>query len=138
MTGAARGTGTKLAVVGAVAEDSDITEAVSGIVLVYIENAFVETELYQVLERRNLDAILEEQEFMLSDLVDEESLVKIGNLAGAELVGIAELSEVDGVYYINIRLVETESGKIKASSMAESDDFRRLFGMCSQAVEQLH
>ena len=69
ITGPVRTSGTKLAVVGVTAEDTDITETVSAIVLSYIENAFVDTHLYQVLERRNLDAILEEQEFMLSGLV---------------------------------------------------------------------
>ena len=41
---------------------------------------------YDLVDRTNIDAIMQEQELQASELVSQEKAVEIGKLAGAELI----------------------------------------------------
>ena len=65
----------------------------------------------RVVERAQLARIAEEQALALSGLVDETA-VETGRLAGADLVALGSVTEIDGAFTIQLRVVNVETGEV--------------------------
>lgn len=61
-----------------------------------LATALVNTGRFIVLERQNLDAIVEEQSFGRSGLVKRKTAARMGQMEGAELLIVAAVTEFDG------------------------------------------
>ncbi|HUT98407.1 MAG TPA: DPP IV N-terminal domain-containing protein [bacterium] len=66
----------------------------------------------RVIERAQLARIAEEQALALSGMVDESDAVEAGHLAGADLVALGSVTEIDGAYVIQLRVVDVETGEV--------------------------
>jgi Ca2+-binding EF-hand superfamily protein len=128
---------TQVAVVGISAATESIThETISGLV-VFVENAFVNVNRVTVVDRQNIDAIVSEYEFQVSDLTDRDTAVEIGQLAGADVIVVGSLSAVGSQYYLNIKLISVVTGEILGSSIADASSEDEFFTMCNNAVYRL-
>lgn len=58
----------------------------------FVENFLWETDRFNVIERDELKAILDEQSLHMTGLIDPSTTVKIGNLTGAEYLMIGSLT----------------------------------------------
>ena len=64
---------------------------------------------FDIVDREDVSAILEEQKFQASDLADEEEVVELGGLVGVNLVVTCTAKALEGIYQITARLlIETE------------------------------
>ena len=127
----------KLAVVSLNSTTSSIdTETADGL-MVFIENAFVNVGKTTVVDRQNIQAILEENQFQLSGFTDESTAVEVGRLLGADIIVIGSISKVGEMFYLNIKLIEVETAKILGSSIAYSNNASEFLDMCNTAVFQL-
>ena len=95
-------------------DDADLSEYVRRGLTTEIANAILYEELnIKVISRQQLDQIMEEQSFQLSDLIDESTQVKIGELLGADLILAGQLTWVSvGTYHLNAQIIEVESGVV--------------------------
>ncbi len=95
-------------------DDADLSEYVRRGLTTEIANALLYEELdIKVISRQQLDQIMEEQSFQLSDLVDENTQVEIGKLLGADLILAGQLTWVsEGTYHLNAQIIEVESGVV--------------------------
>jgi len=66
----------------------------------------------KLLEREKMMAILEEQEFSLSDMVNTESQVKVGMLMSADRIVFGEIINMGNVLLISLRMADVETGEI--------------------------
>lgn len=86
----------------------------------YITDALTEavfnTGKVKIIERDNLEKIINEQKFQASGLVDESQAANIGNIAGVEYVCYGTIKEIDNGYTINARVVDVETGEICSMS----------------------
>ena len=86
----------------------------------YITDALTEavfnTGKVKIIERANLEKILNEQKFQASGLVDESQAANIGNIAGVEYVCYGTIKEIDNGYTVSARVVDVESAEICAMS----------------------
>jgi hypothetical protein len=105
--------------------------------LLFIENAFVNTRRVKVVERNNIESIVEEYEFQRTAMTEESTAVEIGKLANAELIVTGAVTFVGESYYLNIKLIDVESGEIAGSSLAGADGEEGFLEMCNTAVEAL-
>ena len=64
---------------------------------------------YKVIERSQMDKILNEMQFQRSGCTDEECAVEVGKVLGAERVIIGSVGLVGETYNINTRIVDIES-----------------------------
>ncbi len=112
------------------------SETVDGLLL-FIENAFVNSSRVKVVDRKNIESIVEEYEFQRTAMTDESTAVEIGKLANAELIVIGAVTFVGERYYLNIKLIDVQSGQIVGSSLAEADAEGGFLEMCNSAVEAL-
>lgn len=84
--------------------------------LIAIASRF-ETELTKtgkvlVLERRNMDLILQEQGFQQSGACNSsECQVQMGELLGVDRIINGSISKVDKLYTLNLKMIDVESGK---------------------------
>ncbi|TFG61911.1 MAG: hypothetical protein E4H36_09295 [Spirochaetales bacterium] len=127
----------KLAVVGLNARLQTIDEDTALGLVVFIENAFVNVGKVRVVDRRNIEKIVEEYRFQTGAYTDEATAVEIGKLAGADIIVIGSLNFVGKKYYLNIKLITVQTGEIIGSSIAEALDDTAFLKMCNDAVYTL-
>jgi len=86
----------------------------------YITDALTEamfnTGKIKIIERSNLEAILKEQKFQSSGLVNEETVKSIGMIAGVDFVCYGTLKDLGATLTINARVVDVETGELCAIS----------------------
>ncbi|MCQ2592968.1 MAG: CsgG/HfaB family protein [Treponema sp.] len=84
----------------------------------YITDALTEAVFYfdkvRIVERSNLQKILEEQKFQSSGLVDENSAKEIGKIAGVDYVCYGTLKRSGDMFSVNSRIVDVQSGEVIA------------------------
>ncbi|KAB2878947.1 hypothetical protein F9K33_11315 [bacterium] len=76
-------------------------------------NYLVNTDVYTVLEREKMDAILKAQDFTMTDNCNSaECAIQIGQLLGVELMVAGKVGQFGQVYTIDIRIIDVTTGKI--------------------------
>jgi TolB-like protein len=76
-------------------------------------------ERFKLVERKEIDKILEEVELNRSGYVDTKNAIKIGRMLGAQVMVLGVLLEINSNLRIDIHLVEPESGKILKADVIE-------------------
>ncbi|MBL7086881.1 MAG: hypothetical protein ISS28_07305 [Candidatus Cloacimonetes bacterium] len=66
----------------------------------------------KIVERKNLNDIMEEQKLQLSGLFDEETAISIGYLSGAQAIIPISYSITNGKIFITGKAINTETGEI--------------------------
>lgn len=126
-----------VAVVGVDNLHSSISsETIEGLML-FIENSFVNSGKVRVIDRKNIEKITEEYRFQSTSLTDEETAVEIGKLANADYIVTGALSKVGERYYLNVKLIDVESGEIVGSSISDASVEDVFYEMCNTAVERI-
>ena len=90
-----------------------------------------------MVDRKHIEELLKEHEFQQGMLVDQQSAVRIGRLAGADGIAIAVISAYESSYYLQLKLIATETGEIVGSSIVETVERGELPKLCDRAVELL-
>ncbi len=127
-------TGKSLAVVNINVTTSNVdSEAASGIIL-FIENAFVNLGYANVMDRANLDSLLKEQNLELSSVIDENTALEAGKIAGLDFIVVGSVSFVGGKYYLNVKCLNVETSEIFGSSIAEVEKQSDFYEMSNVAV----
>jgi len=78
-----------------------------------------QTGKFEVIERGDMESILKEQDFSMSDLSEcatTQCAVEIGQLLNAEQLVLGSIGKVGKTYSIDVRLVDVSSGKIVKTS----------------------
>ena len=66
---------------------------------------------FRVIERGAMDKIMEEQAFGISGMVDEETAVEVGKLAGADVIILASIYVVPDFGKVSARGIDTETSE---------------------------
>jgi curli biogenesis system outer membrane secretion channel CsgG len=74
-----------------------------------------QTSNIRLVERVNLRQTLEEQSLSSSQLASEESRLKLGRIAGANLMAFGSYMAMGGQIRIDVRVVDVETSQIKVS-----------------------
>lgn len=86
----------------------------------YITDALTEAMFnagkIKIIERSNLESILEEQKFQSSGLVNEVTAKSIGMIAGVDFVCYGTLKDTGNSFMVNARIVDVETGELCAIS----------------------
>ena len=97
--------------------DNYITDALS--------EAMFNTGKIKIIERSNLEALLTEQKFQASGLVNETTAKSIGMIVGANFVCYGTLKDLGNNFSVTARVVDVETGEIVAMSRIDvtKDDY---------------
>jgi hypothetical protein len=81
-----------------------------------IEEALLESlsseNNYILVERAKLTEVQQEQEIQQSGFVDDEQMVEIGRMAGAQIVLLSSVNLIGGNYLVNYRTVDVSAGTV--------------------------
>jgi hypothetical protein len=73
-------------------------------------------EKLRILERSKLEEVLEEQELVLSDMMDTENAIQIGRVMTADLLLTGTVIEMTQSVIIFSRIIDVESGEIESAA----------------------
>jgi TolB-like protein len=91
------------------------TEEFSAYALDELTAALVNRRKVVVLERRNLDAVRQEQGFGFSGEADDESAIRIGHFLGAQVVVTGRLNRAGGAYRLVVQAINAETSAVETS-----------------------
>jgi hypothetical protein len=80
-----------------------------------LSSALLKRARFAVIERRNLQAVMEEQKLSMSGLVDERTALKLGKLLAADDMLLGSILERINSLEIYARLVDTETAEMIAA-----------------------
>ena len=89
--------------------------------------SLVEYQRFQVNERIQMDKVLKELKFGLTDLVDQATAAKLGKQAGVDCLVMGSVNRAGATIDMDLRLVDTETGEVLAAQSGqcpESDPTR--------------
>jgi len=69
-------------------------------------------EKFQIIEREQLDYVINEQKLGSSGLIDDNSIINIGNILSADAIIVGDISITDDSALINTKVVSTKTGEI--------------------------
>lgn len=113
-----------LAVIPFHASDPDLgvpAEYLSEQLLLTIRQDEIARERFRLVERRDMQSILEEIEFQMSGLASGESATRVGEFLGAQLLLSGTLYGGDENYELFLRLLRVETGEVLAVTKAIVD-----------------
>ena len=84
-------------------------------VLEDLSTALVKMEVFELVERSQLDKVLQELRIQNSGLIDSTTARKLGKLVGAKAVLVGSISDRKDCFVINARLINTESGRVRVA-----------------------
>ncbi|KAF0143732.1 MAG: hypothetical protein FD156_2381 [Nitrospirae bacterium] len=87
-------------------------------------NKLIKLGRFTIVERARINSVMQELGLQQSGLIDEKTAVKIGKLLGAKYLLLGMFIENQGIIRIDIRVIETETGRapILASITSENED----------------
>jgi TolB-like protein len=127
--------GKSVAIIGLDSKGMD--PGITGIVVDFLLDAFVNVGKMRVVDRSNIDKILQEQSFQTQDIVDNSKVALIGKVSGVEYVVTGSLSKIEQTVYLNIKLISVTTAEIVGSSVALAKGQTDYINLCRDAVGRL-
>ncbi|MBU0482950.1 MAG: ankyrin repeat domain-containing protein [Proteobacteria bacterium] len=118
----------------AVIEFTDLNGNVSGLGKFLAEE--LTTKLFasgsfQVVERRLIEKILQEQQLSMSGIIDEETVIKVGSLLGVDFIATGTTADLGSSIKINARIISVEKGvvfSVASAMIPNNDQVKMLMG----------
>lgn len=84
-----------------------------------LRSELVKTEQFNVVEKQNMDKVLSEHAFQQTGCSTEECAVKLGKLLNVQRMAVGSFGKLLDSYFLNVRVVDIETGKVKYADSAE-------------------
>ena len=97
-------------------EQKGLTKQEAEILTDRLTTKLVSIGKYQVVERNNMDMILQEQKFQKSGCTDSECAVEIGQLLNTDLIVIGSVSKFGTTWVLDARLINVGQGNVLISA----------------------
>jgi TolB-like protein len=82
----------------------------------YVEEELSRSLVFYIVDRKNLEKIMEEMELSLSGMFDESSAPRLGELKAAQALVLGEASEAGDSIHVSMKLLDVETGVVSAAS----------------------
>jgi flagellar basal body-associated protein FliL len=93
--------------------------------------------IFEVIERNQMEGILDELGFQLSGACDtDECVVQVGKILGARKMIAGSVSKVGTIYALQIRIVDIESARIEHSTFSDVDGIEQVLQEATVEVAQ--
>lgn len=112
------------------------TRVQSEVSMAYLREAVVNSKVYTVIERTDIDVVMKEQAFQQSGCTDTECAVKIGQLLAAEKIIFGVLRKIDNKYVLEVRMVDVGKGQVDTAATARADSLEGLEKAANIIVEK--
>jgi TolB-like protein len=100
--------------------------------------AMAQSAHYRLLERSQLDKVLQEQALGQSGALEEQTAVEVGNLIGVNRILVGSIDRMDDRFEIDARIIEAGSGTILKAANASAADEGKLRSAVNGLVQKLN
>ena len=81
-----------------------------------LRTILVQMEVYNVIERGQMEQILQEQNFQLTGCTSQECAVEVGQLLGAQRMMIGSIGKIGQTFTVDLRIIDVETSAIDKSA----------------------
>lgn len=99
--------------------------------------ALIQDGRFTVMERVQLEKLLQEQSLSQSGVIDTETAIRVGKLAGLEAVILGSVSRLKTSIEADARLIEIETAKALAAANADVRDVDNIRDLANSLASQL-
>ncbi|MBI4837697.1 MAG: hypothetical protein HY806_00795 [Nitrospirae bacterium] len=103
----------------------------------WLITALVETGRFDVIERRLLEKILQEQQIGLSGIIDTQSASRLGKVLGVKTIVTGTVTKLSGYTEVNARVISVETGSIITAEKVKASSNTNLDILVSQIGEKI-
>lgn len=103
-----------------------VSPTVAGAVSDVIKSYIVNTRLFEVVEREQMNKILDEIGFQQTGCTDTACAVEVGKLLSAQKIVMGDISRMGKSYILTLRMVDVSKGSHEHSSSIRADSDDRL------------
>jgi hypothetical protein len=82
----------------------------------FVRSAVIQSGVYTVVDKKNMDKLLNEQAFQQTGCTSDECAVKLGRVLNVRKMIVGSYSQMGDTRFLTSRLVDVETGKIEASA----------------------
>lgn len=115
----------------------DVPEKTARTISNMLRNELVNDGHFLVVERGQMDAILDEQGFQQTGCTDQSCAVEMGRLLSVKKMLIGDVSESNGTLYVTVRVVDVEKGVVEYAEKEVADSDERLDKITSNLAKKL-
>lgn len=84
-----------------------------------IRDEMQKREMFKIMARKEMGAILVEQEFQQTGVCDESCVAEIGKVLGVNYIVSGSIGKVESVYYITLKFINVSTSEIEYSVSGE-------------------
>jgi TolB-like protein len=107
------------------------------IVAEWLITGLVETGRFDVIERRLLEKLLEEQKLGVTGAIDPNSAAQLGKILGVKIIVSGTVTSLEGYTEINARLINVDSASIIAAEKVRASSAERLRDLVAKITDKI-
>ncbi len=119
-------------------ESREITASGLDILSELVMNEIAISPGYTLVDRANLERLLEEQELGISDVADSESAIRIGGILGARKLMVGRIGILGNLYIISLNMIDVATGSVERTQTEEYvgslEDLRKPVRIAAQRL----
>ncbi len=119
-------------------EGKNLSQDEADAVTDFLRTDLVNTKSFTVIERDRIKDVLKEQELSISGVTKESGeAAKVGELLNVKFIMVGTLSKLGEKYFLNIRVVDVETGKVTLAKRGSSKKLEDLTEVSKSIAYQL-
>ena len=103
--------GSRLSVAVLPFSSKGVTENIGELITAKLITQLVNLRRFKVIERASMTEIMEEQKLGMAGVVDEQTAINVGKIAGADVIIVGNINVGAGFGTINARMIDTETSE---------------------------
>jgi TolB-like protein len=117
--------------------DTNGAKDMGKIVAEWLITGLVETGRFDVIERRLLEKLLEEQKLGVTGAIDPNSAAQLGKILGVKIIVSGTVTSLEGYTEINARLINVDSASIIAAEKVRASSAEKLRDLVSRITDKI-
>jgi TolB-like protein len=113
------------------------TKDMGKIVAEWLITGLVETGRFDVIERRLLEKLLEEQKLGVTGMIDANSAAQLGKVLGVKIIVSGTVTSLEGYTEINARLINVDTASIMAAEKVRASSAERLRDLVAKITDKI-
>ena len=107
------------------------------IVAEWLITGLVETGRFDVIERRLLEKLLDEQKLGVTGAIDPNSAAQLGKILGVRIIVSGTVTSLEGYTEINARLINVDSASIIAAEKVRAGSAEKLRDLVNKITDKI-
>ena len=113
----------------------NISEMESATISEFLRTGLINSGSFNVVEKENMEKILNEAAFQQSGCTSDECAIQIGKILNVKKMVVGSVSQSFGMYYINLRFVDVEKATSEFALTEEAETGRELVKSTARLVD---